>query len=172
MANTNALRPTHNTHSAKRAKAIRTKPSHRLYVTSTDTPTAAIRTFLGIVFVISGLNGFFSFLPEFEVTSQGITFLDTLSHSYFWPMLKTAELMIGSALLFNVYAQFAIFILAPITMGILWFHLFLSPPGAWFAWAIFLAEVTLTVTFRNQIKQVFFPRHSSDRGKVIHDDPR
>lgn len=167
-----STRPISSSSKNSKAEAIRTKPSHQLKVTSTDTYTAALRTFLGIVFVVSGLNGFFAFLPQFEVSQQGVSFIEALQQAHFWPVFKVIEILVGGALLFNVFAQFAIFILAPITMAILLFHVFVSRPGAWFAWTIFAAEMVMVVAFWPRIRQVFFPRHSADRGKVIHDDPR
>ena len=120
--------------------------------------------------MISGLNGFINFLPQFSVTGEGASFIDALVNSYFWPLLKVVELVVGGALLFNVFAEFAIFLLAPVTLGILWFHTFLSPPGAWFAWTVFAVEVGLVVLFRDQIKRVFRPTDRVDEGKMVHDD--
>ncbi len=137
---------------------------------STDKVSVAVRTFLGLVFVISGLNGFINFLPEFSVSGDGTNFIDALVNSYFWPLLKVVELVVGAALLFNVFAEFAIFLLAPVTLGILWFHTFLSPPGAWFAWTVFAAEIGLVILFRKQIKRVFKPTDRVDDGKIVQDD--
>lgn len=144
--------------------------SRRTKGIATNGLTAMVRTFLGIVFVVSGLNGFLKFLPQFTMSSEGVSFIDALVNSYFWPLLKIVELIVGGALLFNVFSQFAIFILAPVTLGILWFHVFVSPPGAWFAWSIFAAEVILVLAFAPQLKAVFFPSNEADSGKVIHDD--
>jgi uncharacterized membrane protein YphA (DoxX/SURF4 family) len=154
----------------ERYPAERYRRPRRAPPTPTDKATAVVRTFLGLVFVTSGLNGFIHFLPAFSVTGQGANFIDALVNSYFWPLLKVAELIVGGALLFNVFAQFAIFLLAPVTLGILWFHTFLSPPGAWFAWTLLGAEIALVVLFRKQLKRVFMPSDKVDEGKVVHDD--
>jgi putative oxidoreductase len=154
----------------KHYRALKPKLKKPTLPTHTDKVSIAVRTFLGLVFVISGLNGFMSFLPEFSVTGDGASFIDALVNSYFWPVLKVAELVIGGALLFNVFSEFAVFLLAPVTLGILWFHVFLSPPGAWFAWSLFAAQVALVVFFRKRLKKVFFPTNKTDDGKLVHDD--
>lgn len=109
------------------------------------TPTAA-RLFLGLVFTIFGLNGFFQFLPMPEPPADAGAFLGALAATgYMFPLIKGTEVVAGLLLLSGRYVPLALTLLAPITVNILLFHVVLAPapglPLALIAAQIFLAYV-------------------------------
>lgn len=86
------------------------------------------RLFLGAVYFVFGLNGFFNFIPQPALPESAGVFLGGLASSgYFFPFLKTIEVLAGAALLSNVFAALALVVLAPITINIFLFHAFLTP---------------------------------------------
>jgi uncharacterized membrane protein YphA (DoxX/SURF4 family) len=88
------------------------------------------RVFLGLVFLVFGLNGFLRFMPTPPVTPDAGALLGAFAKTgYFFPMIKVLEIVIGGLLLVNVFAPFAIVLLAPILIGITTIHLFLNPAG-------------------------------------------
>jgi hypothetical protein len=79
---------------------------------------------------VFGLNGFFHFIPMQPVEGATASFLGGLAQSgYFFPMLKSIEVLIGILLLANLFVPLVLVMLVPINLNILMFHLFLGPEG-------------------------------------------
>ena len=88
------------------------------------------RVLLGLMFFVFGLNGFLNFLPQPMPEGAAAHFLGGLGAApYFFPLLKGTEVLIGVALLSNRLVPMALTILAPITINIAGYHLFLAPEG-------------------------------------------
>jgi uncharacterized membrane protein YphA (DoxX/SURF4 family) len=115
------------------------------------------RTLLGIVFLTSGLNGFFNFLPDQIYSIRGSAFIEAFKDmGYFWSFLKLAEVTAGTLLIFNVMGQFGVLMLAPICLGILFFHTFYSPQGSLFGWIAIALELTMLFIWRDHFKRLFW----------------
>ena len=111
-------------------------------------PTAA-RLFLGLVFTVFGLNFFLHFLPMGAAPPRAASFAAALFASgYFFPLLKTTEVVAGLLLLGGRFVPLALAVLAPIVINIVGFHLFLAPSGVALALAILAAELYLAWTYR------------------------
>lgn len=88
------------------------------------------RLLLGLMFFVFGLNGFLNFLPQPQPEGAAAQFLGGLaSASYFFPLLKGTEILVGIALLSNRFVPLSLTVLAPITVNIVAYHLFLAPEG-------------------------------------------
>ncbi len=88
------------------------------------------RSLLGLMFLVFGLNGFLNFLPQPPAEGAALEFLGGLGASgYFFPFLKGTEILIGLALLGNRFVPLALTVLAPITVNIVAYHIFLAPAG-------------------------------------------
>ena len=88
------------------------------------------RIFLGLIFTVFGLNGFFQFLPPPPLTDSAQAMMGALMDTgYFMPFLKMVEILSGILLLVNVLAPLAVVILTPVIIQITLFHLFLAPSG-------------------------------------------
>lgn len=86
-----------------------------------------VRSTLGGIFIISGLDGFFSFLPPEQHTAEGLQFISAMKESgYLFILLKAMEVLGGAMLLFNFLVPLTIVLLAPIVVNIFLFELFLS----------------------------------------------
>lgn len=114
------------------------------------------RILLGSIFVVSGLNGFINFIPEQSYSPEGGAFIQNLKDSgFFWPLLKAAEIVGGILLLFGSMGQLGVLVLAPITVGIVLFHTFLSIEGAWLAYSLLALEIFLLILWRQNYAKMF-----------------
>ncbi|MEM9691538.1 MAG: DoxX family protein [Myxococcota bacterium] len=83
----------------------------------------AARVLLGLVFFVFGLNGFLNFIPVPPHTGAAATFMGGLAASgYFFPLLKSLEVLAGLALLSGRFVPLALLVLAPIVVNIFAFH--------------------------------------------------
>ncbi len=119
------------------------------------TTATVFRYLLGAVFLIFGLNGFFNFLPAFDVPLKAQAFMGGLSAApYFFPLLKGLEVLAGVFLLSNRFVPLAIAILGPITLNIFLFHLTLTPINP-VAFVIFLGNLFLVYAYQDHFKGIF-----------------
>ena len=86
------------------------------------------RVLLGLIYVVFGFNGFFQFLPMPPMPEAAGAFLGGLAGSgYFFPFLKVTEIAGGALLLSNRFPALGLVVLAPVTLNIFLFHVFLAP---------------------------------------------
>ena len=92
--------------------------------------TKIIRLLLGIMLVVFGSNKFLHFIPLPPATGSAGDFMNSLGATgYIFPIVGILEVFIGIMLLFKKWVAFALVLLAPISINILLFHLFLDIPG-------------------------------------------
>ncbi len=92
--------------------------------------TKIIRLLLGIVLVVFGSNKFLHFIPLPLPTGAAGDFMSSLNATgYIFPIVGILEVCIGLMLLFKKWVAFALILLAPISINIVLFHLFLDIPG-------------------------------------------
>lgn len=90
----------------------------------------AARSFLGLVFFVSGINGFLRFMPDPPLPDQGVVFMQALAATgYMLPLLKIVETIAGAMLLLGWLTPLALILLAPVLVNIAAFHLVLAPAG-------------------------------------------
>jgi uncharacterized membrane protein YphA (DoxX/SURF4 family) len=122
------------------------------------TPFAVIafRILLGGMFVFSGLNGFFNFVPMGSppTGAAGQFMAGFMATGYFFPFLKSTELLVGVLIISGRFVPLALIILAPIMLNIFAFHLFLVPDGIFMASALGLMQVFLAWAYRDSFAAV------------------
>lgn len=97
-----------------------------------STFTKILRIILGLGLFFFGLSKLidFNIMPTHIYTGEAAIFIDTLSDTgYILKVIGIFEILIGLLLLFNKWVPFALLLLAPISVNILLFHLFLDIPG-------------------------------------------
>lgn len=97
-----------------------------------STFTRILRLILGLGLIIFGLTKFisFGFIPEPYFPEEAALFLESLSNTgYVLKAVGLFELVIGLLLVLNKWIPFALLLLAPITLNIFLFHVFLDTPG-------------------------------------------
>ncbi len=81
------------------------------------------RVLLGLIFLIFGLNGFYTFIPVPEFHP----FMSILVSSGYIYAIKSIEVLGGILLLSNRFVPLGLAILAPDVVNILLYHLLLDP---------------------------------------------
>jgi putative oxidoreductase len=107
-----------------------------------------LRVILGLGLIIFGLNKFFRFMPIPELPEDASSFMSSLEATgYVLQVVGFLEVVIGLMLLVNKAVAFALLLLAPISINILLFHLFLDMPGI--AGAIVIAVINIVLIYKH-----------------------
>jgi putative oxidoreductase len=86
------------------------------------------RVLLGLLFFVFGLNGFLHFMPNPPPTpAAGAFFGALIATHYMFFLIFGTQVLGGALLLIGVAVPFALVLLAPVVVNILFFHIFLSP---------------------------------------------
>lgn len=115
-----------------------------------------IRSLVGLVFVVFGLNGFLQFLPMPAMPEAAGSLMGAFAATgYFFPLLKATEIIGGVLLLVNRLPALGILLLAPIIVQIFMFHAVLAPGGIALPIFLVLAESFLGYAYWNSFKSIF-----------------
>lgn len=88
-----------------------------------------LRIVLGLLLVASGVS-FFFVAPPADLPAPIKEFMTAMMNTgYFLYFVKFTEIAVGLALLANRFVPLALVILAPVSLNIIAFHLFLQPAG-------------------------------------------
>lgn len=121
--------------------------------------TIAARLLLGLIFTVFGLNYFLHFIPAPPPQGHAEAFVSGLFQSgYFFPFLKTLEVLLGLSLLVGVFVPLSLVLLMPITLNIALFHVFLSPEGIGLTVLVLVLHLFLAWRYRDYYKQLFVQR--------------
>ena len=121
--------------------------------------TKIVRIALGLTLVIFGANMIHSFIPmdHPDLACKAGQFMNSLSATgYIFPVVGFLEVIIGAMLLLKKWVAFALILLAPISINILLFHLFLDIPGSPIALVILLFNAVLIFKHWQQYKPLFY----------------
>lgn len=119
--------------------------------------TKIVRIALGLALVIFGANKFLHFIPLPEPVGGAKDFMNSLGATgYLFPVVGFLEVIIGILLLLKKWVAFALILLAPISINIMLFHLFLDIPGAPFALLILIFNGILIYKHWQQYKPIFY----------------
>ncbi|WP_026450996.1 hypothetical protein [Aequorivita capsosiphonis] len=111
-----------------------------------STFTKILRIVLGLGLLFFGISKLihFNFMPTHIYTGEAAIFIDSLSETgYILKVIGVLEICIGLLLLINKSVPFALILLAPISVNILLFHLFLDTPGLILAMVVILLNLIL-----------------------------
>lgn len=116
------------------------------------------RVLLGLLFAMTGLNGFLNFLPPpaEPMPQAALAFAGAMTATgYLFQLTMGTQLLAGIMLLFNCFAPLALTLLAPIIVNILAFHFFLAPSGLLMAVVVLALELYLAWVYRKAFKGLF-----------------
>lgn len=89
-----------------------------------------ITALFGLFWLVFGLNNFLHFLVIPDPPPAGADFMQALEKTgYILPLVYTAQIVAGLALLARRFITLALLVLAPIISNILLYDLFLNPSG-------------------------------------------
>ena len=88
-----------------------------------------IRTLLGLVFVVFGLNAFLQFIPAPPPKGLAGDFTKALFVSHYFYVVAILQIVGGALLLLGRWVPLGLTLLGPVIVNILLFHIFLEPSG-------------------------------------------
>ena len=110
-----------------------------------------VRTFLGLIFTVFGLNGFFQFLPMPAPTGMMGEMMGVyIKMGYMFPLIFATQLVGGILLLTNMFAALGVVLLAPVIVNIVCLHAFVDPSGLPIAIVVLLAELFLAYSYKDK----------------------
>lgn len=119
--------------------------------------TKIARIVLGLMLLVFGANKFLHFIPMEAPTGSAGEFMNSLGATgYIFPVVGILEVMIGAMLLLKKWVAFALILLAPISINILLFHMFLDIPGISIALLIVVINTILIYKHWQQYKPLFY----------------
>jgi uncharacterized membrane protein YphA (DoxX/SURF4 family) len=94
------------------------------------TATIIVRSLLGLMFIVFGLNIFFNFMPQSPPPEgPARNFITALAVSHYFYVVGALEVAGGALLLAGRFVPFGLTLLGPVIVNILCFHVFLKPSG-------------------------------------------
>ena len=128
-------------------------------------PTAA-RILMGLLFFVTGLNGFLNFLPQPSkpMPAGAMAFAGAMmSTGYLFRLVMATQLVAGVLLLANRFVPLALALIAPVVVNIVAFHLFLAPSGLPLALVVLVLELYLAWVHRAAFRPMLIARARPDR---------
>lgn len=121
-----------------------------------STFTKLLRILLALLLLVFGANKVYPFLPIFSMPPAAANFMESLqSTGYVLYVVAALEIFIGLLLLFRKWVPFALLLLAPISINILLFHLFLDVSSIWVAIVIVTLNSILIYKYWQSYRQLF-----------------
>ena len=110
--------------------------------------TKIVRIALAILLIIFGANKFLHFIPLPPMVGAAGDFMNSLGATgYIFPIVGIIEVFVGVMLLLRKWIPFVLIVLAPISLNIVLFHLFLDIPGV--GAALLVAVLNATLIYKN-----------------------
>lgn len=107
-----------------------------------------VRVLMGLLYLFASIVVLFKIAPQPELTGTTKIFMDGVNASgYLLPLIKITELICGISFVTGYFVPLATIVIAPITLNILLFHIFVDTAGL--PVAIFLLLANLFVAFAN-----------------------
>jgi putative oxidoreductase len=115
-----------------------------------------LRSSLGLIFTAAGISGLLQLSAPPALAGAAGAFVGGLAAAgYFFPLLKSVELVAGLLLLSGRLVPLALTLLAPIVVNIAAFHFLLAPQGAAVSAIIVLSEAALAWLHRDAFAPLF-----------------
>lgn len=110
--------------------------------------TIIVRFLMGLLYIFAAVVVLFKLVPQPEQTGNVKIFMDGMNASgYLMPFIKITELVCGLAFVSGYFVPLATVVIAPITLNILLFHIFVDTSGL--PVGIFLLVANLLVAYAN-----------------------
>ena len=122
--------------------------------------TTALRLLLGLGFLGFGLNFFFPFLPPppGAPPPEAMAFIGAFASSKLLTLVKLFEVGAALLLLSNRFVPLALALLAPILVGVVFFHATLMPAGIQIPLGLLALELSLAWAYRDAFASMLRPK--------------
>ena len=119
--------------------------------------TSIARILPGLSYLVFGLDYFLHFIPyEPHHTGRVAAFkAGLMGVGYFYPMIKSIQIVGGISLLINRYAPFFAVVLFPISINVFLYHTILVPSGWWMGVLLLIPNLFLGYAYRHYYKGMF-----------------
>ena len=115
-----------------------------------------LRILLGLILVVFGANKFLDFMPHMEMPEAAGNFMGAMmATGYMLKLVGATEVVIGLLLLAKKAVPFALIVLAPVALNMVFFHLFLAPAGIVPTAVVTLLTIVLIYDNWNSYKSLF-----------------
>ena len=112
-----------------------------------------VRTLMGLLFLFASVVVLFKLVPQPEQTGNVKLFMDGVNATgYLMTLIKVTELVCGLAFVTGLFVPLAVVVIAPITINIFFFHLFVDTNGLPVAIFLVLANAFLGYANWNKYK--------------------
>ena len=111
-----------------------------------------ISLLFGLMFINSGLNKFFNYMPMPKVIPEGLLTIITAFMSIKWlmPLIAVAEIIGGILVITNKYRALGAIIIFPVMIGILLTHMINDTSGLILALVLFVINIWVIVENREK----------------------
>ncbi len=121
-----------------------------------STFTTLLRIILGIGLLVFGVNKFVNLIPMFEMPPAAANFMESLETTgYAFYLVAILEIAVAIMLLLKKWVPFALVLLAPLTINILLFHIFLDVSDIAVAIVMFSLNVLLMYKYWKAYRPLF-----------------
>ncbi len=113
------------------------------------------RLLLGLILFVFGLNVFLQFMPQGKMSEEAYALLGALNHAgYFFPLIGGLQIVVGLALMAGRWVALALVLLAPLSVHIILFHLFLHPSSIGPGLVFFLLNLYLLFVYKPKYESI------------------
>jgi len=116
------------------------------------------RFLLGLIFIVFGLNGLYTFIPVPEYHP----FMEIMVSTRFIVVVKVLEIIGGILLVSGRFTVLALIILGPIIVNILLYHLFIDPRNMVVGFVNLLLYSFIAYSYRSYFKHLFERKPAPD----------
>lgn len=114
---------------------------------------AIARILLGLILLLFGLNGFLHFMPQPKDMPQDMmTVIGALMKAGYLQVVSGTMVLVGVLLLINRFVPLALAFLAPLIVGILTFHITMSPSTIGPGIVVAVLELYLAWAYRDAFR--------------------
>jgi hypothetical protein len=114
---------------------------------------------MGLIFCVTGLNGFLNFLPQGAMPEPAVNFFVAIVKTgYLMQLIMGTQLIVGLLLVTNRFVPLALALIAPIVVNVVAFHIFLAPSGLPVAIVVLVLEVYLAWAYRGTFQTMLAVR--------------
>ena len=110
--------------------------------------TIILRSLLGLIFVVFGLNAFLHFIPMSPPQGLAGDFTKALFVSRYYHVIAVLQIAGGALCLLGKFVPLGLTLLGPVIVNILLFHIFLQPSGLLLAVVVSVLALFLVWTER------------------------
>ena len=117
--------------------------------------TIIVRSLLGLLFVVFGLNAFLQFIPMPPPEGLAGDFMKALFVSHYFYVVAVLQITGGAILLLGRFVPLGLTLLGPVIVNILLFHIFLEPSGLPLAVVVSVLALFLLWAYRQSFGGLF-----------------